>query len=126
MREIVLDTETTGLDPNSGDRVIEIGCLELDNHIATGRTFHEYVHPERDIPADAARIHGITLEMLAGKPLFADIADAMLDFLGDAKLVIHNAGFDLGFACELLSAQEQSSTVGDGHCGRDSLLRYGR
>ena len=97
MREIVLDTETTGLDPKSGDRVIEIGCLELDNHIATGRTFHEYVHPERDIPDDAAHIHGITLEMLKGKPLFADIADAMLDFLGEAKLVIHNAGFDLGF-----------------------------
>jgi DNA polymerase-3 subunit epsilon len=97
MREVVLDTETTGLDPNSGDRVIEIGCLELENHIATGRTFHEYIHPERDIPEEAARIHGITLDMLKGKPLFAEVADAMVDFLGDAKLVIHNAGFDLGF-----------------------------
>lgn len=97
MREIVLDTETTGLDPNSGDRVIEIGCLELDNHIATGNTFHEYIHPERDIPEDAARIHGITLEMLKGKPLFGAIAADFLAFIGDAKLVIHNASFDLGF-----------------------------
>lgn len=97
MREIVLDTETTGLDPNAGHRVIEIGCLEMINHIATGQTFHEYLDPERDVPDDAARIHGITADMLKGKPLFADRAEALVDFLGDAKLVIHNASFDLGF-----------------------------
>ena len=97
MREIVLDTETTGLDPNAGHRLIEIGCVEMVNHIATGRTFHEYLDPQRDVPEDAARIHGITTDMLRGKPLFADRAEAMLEFLGDAKLVIHNAAFDLGF-----------------------------
>jgi len=97
MREIVLDTETTGLDPNSGHRVIEIGCIEMINHIATGRTFHEYLDPERDVPEDAARVHGITSDMLKGKPLFADKAEALVEFLGDAKLVIHNAAFDLGF-----------------------------
>jgi len=97
MREIVLDTETTGLDPNSGHRVIEIGCIEMINHIATGQTFHEYLDPERDVPEDAARIHGITSDMLKGKPRFADKADAFVEFLGDAKLVIHNASFDLGF-----------------------------
>lgn len=97
MREIVLDTETTGLDPKSGHRVIEIGCLEMVNHIATGRTFHEYLDPERDVPPDAAEIHGITTEMLKGKPLFADKAEEFVAFIGDAKLVIHNASFDLGF-----------------------------
>ncbi len=97
MREIVLDTETTGLDPHAGHRVIEIGCIEMVNHIATGRTFHEYLDPERDMPEDAARIHGLTADMLKGKPVFADKADALVEFLGDAKLVIHNASFDLGF-----------------------------
>ncbi len=97
MREIVLDTETTGLDPNAGHRVIEIGCIEMVNHIATGRTFHEYLDPERDVPDEAAQVHGITTDMLKGKPLFADKADAFVAFVGDAKLVIHNASFDLGF-----------------------------
>ena len=97
LREIVLDTETTGLDPAGGDRVIEVGCLELVNHIATGRTFQRYVNPEREVPAEAAAIHGLTTEKLAGKPLFAAIAPDFLDFIADSPLVIHNAAFDIGF-----------------------------
>ena len=97
LREIVLDTETTGLDPASGDRVIEVGCLELVNHIATGRTFQRYIDPEREVPDEAAAIHGLTTEKLAGKPLFAAIAPDFLDFIADSPLVIHNAAFDIGF-----------------------------
>jgi DNA polymerase-3 subunit epsilon len=97
LREIVLDTETTGLDPGAGHRVIEIGCLEMVNHIPTDRTLHEYLDPEREIPDEAIAIHGLTGERLRGAPLFADVADAFLEFLGSAPLVIHNAPFDLGF-----------------------------
>ncbi|MEC9185252.1 MAG: DNA polymerase III subunit epsilon [Pseudomonadota bacterium] len=97
MREIVLDTETTGLDPKSGDRLVEIGCVELDNHLPTGRTYHQYVNPERDMPDEAFRVHGLSEVFLAKHPVFADIADAFLEFIGDADLVIHNASFDLGF-----------------------------
>ena len=97
MREIVLDTETTGLDPSSGHRLVEIGCIELVNRFPTGRTFHRYVNPERDIPAEAFAVHGISAEFLKDKPGFAAIADELLAFLGDAALVIHNAQFDLGF-----------------------------
>jgi len=97
VREIVLDTETTGLDPQSGHRLIEIGCIELVNRIPTGHTFHRYVNPERDIPAEAFAVHGISAEFLKDKPGFAGIADELLEFLGDAPLVIHNAQFDLGF-----------------------------
>ena len=97
MREIVLDTETTGLDPKSGDRLVEIGCVELDNHLPTGRTYHQYVNPERDMPDEAFRVHGLSEVFLAKYPVFADIADAFLEFIGDADLVIHNASFDLGF-----------------------------
>jgi DNA polymerase-3 subunit epsilon len=97
MREIVLDTETTGLDPYQGHRLIEIGCVELLNRIPTGQIFHYYVHPDRDIPEEAFRVHGISLEMLKDKPRFHEIADELLEFLGDAPLVIHNAAFDLGF-----------------------------
>ena len=97
MREIVLDTETTGLDPKSGDRLVEIGCVELDNHLPTGRTYHQYVNPERDMPDEALRVHGLSEAFLAKHPVFADIADAFLEFIGDADLVIHNASFDLGF-----------------------------
>ena len=97
MREIVLDTETTGLDPFQGHRLIEIGCVELLNRIPTGQIFHYYVHPDRDIPEEAFRVHGISLEMLKDKPRFHEIADELLEFLGDAPLVIHNAAFDLGF-----------------------------
>jgi DNA polymerase-3 subunit epsilon len=97
MREIVLDTETTGLDPYQGHRLIEIGCVELLNRMPTGQIFHYYVHPDRDIPEEAFRVHGISLEMLKDKPRFHEIADELLEFLGDAPLVIHNAAFDLGF-----------------------------
>ena len=97
MREIVLDTETTGLDPAAGHRVVELGCVELMNMVATGRTFHVYFNPEMLMPAGAQDIHGLTDEFLADKPLFADQAEAFLEFIGDAQLVIHNATFDIGF-----------------------------
>jgi DNA polymerase III subunit epsilon len=97
MREIVLDTETTGLDPLQGDRIVEIGCIELLNRIPTGKTFHSYVNPEREMPASASAIHGLSTEFLRHKPVFATIADEFLDFLKDSALVIHNAGFDIAF-----------------------------
>jgi DNA polymerase-3 subunit epsilon len=97
MREIVLDTETTGLDPTLGHRIIEICCIELENHVATDRVFHRLVHPERDIPEDSSRVHGITLEKLESAPIFGAIAEEFLEFIGDAPLVIHNAEFDLRF-----------------------------
>ncbi|MEX0591095.1 MAG: DNA polymerase III subunit epsilon [Xanthobacteraceae bacterium] len=97
MREIVLDTETTGLDPYQGHRVVEIGCVELVNRIPSGATYHAYLDPERDMPPEAQAVHGLTLEFLADKPRFADVADDLVGFLGDATLVIHNAGFDLAF-----------------------------
>jgi DNA polymerase-3 subunit epsilon len=97
MREIVLDTETTGLDPYQGHRLIEIGCVELLNRIPTGTTFHRYVNPERDVPAEAYAVHGISTEQLKDKPLFLEIADELVAFIGDAPLVAHNAMFDLGF-----------------------------
>jgi len=97
MREIVLDTETTGLDPLRGDRLVEIGCIELLNSIPSGQTFHRYLNPQRDIPAEAFAVHGLSAEFLADKPFFADVVDDLLAFLGDAPLVIHNASFDVGF-----------------------------
>jgi DNA polymerase III epsilon subunit family exonuclease len=97
LREIVLDTETTGLDPLNGHRIVEIGCLELVNHIPTARHFHRYVNPECDIAAEAVAVHGLTREKLSDKPVFAEIAADFLDFIGDARLVIHNADFDVGF-----------------------------
>ena len=97
LREIVIDTETTGLDPNKGDRLIELGCIEIVNRIPTGREFHRYLNPERDIHRDAVDVHGLTAEFLEDKPLFKDIADEFLAFIGDAPLVAHNASFDLGF-----------------------------
>lgn len=97
MREIALDTETTGLDPSAGHRVIEIGCVEMHNHVATGKSFHCYLNPERPVPAEAFAVHGLSDAFLADKPRFAEVATAMLGFLGDARLVIHNAAFDLGF-----------------------------
>ena len=97
MREIVLDTETTGLDPAEGHRVIEIACLELMNHVPTGVTFQRHVNPEREMPDDALEVHGITAAFLADKPHFAEIAEDLLAFLGSAPLVIHNAEFDLKF-----------------------------
>ena len=97
MRQIVLDTETTGLDPRQGHRIIEVAGIELVNRRLTGRHLHKYVHPERDIDAGAQAVHGITLEFLADKPKFADIADEFLDFINGAELIIHNAPFDIGF-----------------------------
>lgn len=97
MREIVLDTETTGLDPKDGHRLVEIGCIELFNHIATGRTYHQYVNPERDMPTAAYDVHGLSEEFLARHPVFDKIADAFLEFIGDSPLVIHNSAFDMGF-----------------------------
>jgi DNA polymerase-3 subunit epsilon len=97
MREIVFDTETTGLDPMNGDRIVEIGAIELLNHIPTGRSFHRYLNPERSVPADAARIHGLDDAFLKDKPLFAHVADEFLEFVGDAVLIAHNAGFDCAF-----------------------------
>ncbi len=97
MREIILDTETTGLDPSSGDRIVEIGCIEAHNHMPTGEVFHTYVNPERDMPEGAFAVHGLSSEFLSDKPKFAEIADRFLEFIGDAALVIHNAEFDLRF-----------------------------
>jgi DNA polymerase III subunit epsilon len=97
MREIVFDTETTGLDPASGDRLVEIGCIELINRFPTGRTFHRYINPERDMPAEAFAVHGLSSDFLHSKPLFAAIAAELLEFIGDAALVAHNATFDLSF-----------------------------
>ena len=97
MREIVMDTETTGLDPYDGHRIVEIGGVELHNHVPTGRTYHQYINPQRDMPQEAFNVHGISEEFLRDKPLFSDIAQAFLDFVGDAKLVIHNASFDMKF-----------------------------
>ncbi len=97
MREIVLDTETTGLEPAEGHRVVEIGCVELVNHVPTGNTWQTYLNPERDMPTAAFEVHGLTTEFLAAQPRFAEIVDEFLGFVGDDKLVIHNAGFDLAF-----------------------------
>jgi len=97
MREIVLDTETTGFDPETGDRIVEIGGVELLNHVPTGRTFHVYMNPERSTPQEAFEVHGLGDDFLRDKPLFKEIAQDFLDFVGDAKLVIHNASFDMKF-----------------------------
>lgn len=97
LREIVLDTETTGLDPRKGDRLIEIGCIELINRIPTGAEYHVFINPERDVPAEAEKVHGISTEFLRDKPLFSKLADDFLAFIGSDTLVIHNAAFDIGF-----------------------------
>lgn len=97
MREIVLDTETTGFDPESGDRIVEIGAIELIRHVPTDNVFHEYIDPERAMPQEAFEVHGLGDDFLRGKPKFASIGQSFLDFIGDAKLVIHNAAFDMKF-----------------------------
>jgi DNA polymerase-3 subunit epsilon len=97
MREIVFDTETTGLDPFQGHRLVEIGCIELVNRIPSGQHFHRYINPERDIPAEAFAVHGLSLDFLKDKPRFPDICEELIEFIGDAPLVAHNALFDLGF-----------------------------
>jgi DNA polymerase-3 subunit epsilon len=110
MREIILDTETTGLDPAAGDRIVEIACLELVNHLPTGRTFQRYLNPEREVSAGALEVHGLSDAFLAKQPRFADIVDELLAFIGDATLVIHNAEFDVGFLNDELT-----------RCGRPPL-----
>lgn len=97
MREVVFDTETTGLEPADGHRIVEIGCVELLDHFPTGRTLQFYLNPERDIPPESQRVHGLTAEFLADKALFAQVVDELLAFLGDSTLVIHNASFDIKF-----------------------------
>jgi len=97
MREVVFDTETTGLDPFQGHRLVEIGCIELVNRFPTGQTFHHYLNPERDVPSEAFAVHGLSLDFLKSKPVFANIAVDLLAFIGDAALIAHNAAFDLGF-----------------------------
>jgi DNA polymerase-3 subunit epsilon len=97
MREIVLDTETTGFRPNDGDRIVEIGCIELVNHVTTGNTYHQYINPERNIPDEAFDVHGLSEEFLTDFPVMADVMGAFIEFIGDAPLVIHNAEFDIRF-----------------------------
>lgn len=97
MREVIFDTETTGLDPKTGDRMVEIGCVEMIGRVETGNTYHAYYNPERDMPAGAEAVHGLSAAFLSGKPLFSETVDELLEFLGDAPLVAHNAGFDFGF-----------------------------
>ncbi len=97
MREIILDTETTGLSPRDGHRIVEIGCVEIMHYVPTGKTYHCYLNPERDVPAEAAAVHGLTADFLGDKPLFAAVVDDFLKFIGDDPLVIHNAAFDMGF-----------------------------
>ena len=105
MREIVLDTETTGLDPDQGHKIVEIGCVELINHMPTGRTFQEYLNPEREMDAEVIAVHGITNEFLKNKPVFKEVAEKFIKFIGtDSKLVIHNAAFDMKFLNAELSA----------------------
>lgn len=105
IREIVLDTETTGFEPSEGHRIVEIGCIELVNHLATGQHFHVYLDPERDMPEEAARVHGLTMDFLSGKPKFHEKAQEFLDFIQDSTLVIHNAEFDMRFLnAELIAA----------------------
>jgi DNA polymerase-3 subunit epsilon len=111
MREIVLDTETTGLDPAKGDRVVEIGCIELINHLPTGEKFHVYINPERDVPTQAYEIHGLSEKFLSGHPIFSAVAETFLAFIGNDPLIIHNAAFDLGFLNVELAA-----------CGRPEIL----
>ncbi len=116
MREIVLDTETTGFDPKGGDRMVEIGCVELVNHIPSGREWHSFLDPERDMPQSAFEVHGLSQDFLTGKPLFADVAGDFLEFIGQDRLIIHNASFDVGF----LNAELKS--VGDSSIQMDRVV----
>ena len=117
MRQIVLDTETTGLEPSEGHKIIEIGCVELVNRRLTGNHYHQYIKPNREIDEGAIEVHGITTEFLADKPVFGEIVHDFLAFIGDAELIIHNAPFDLGFLnTELRSYDSSLASVSD-HCG---------
>jgi DNA polymerase-3 subunit epsilon len=116
MRQIVLDTETTGLEPEQGHRIIEIGCIEVLNRRRTGRLFHRYLRPERDIDAGALQVHGLTAEFLAGQPRFADVAAELMEFLRGAELIIHNAPFDVAFLdAELARLPGSPGRIGE-HC----------
>lgn len=110
MREIVFDTETTGLSPLNGDRVVEIGCIELHNRVETGRSFHSYFNPGRPMPSDAEAVHGLSDRFLADKPAFADVCEELLSFIGESPMIAHNASFDFGFVNHELGA-----------CGRPSV-----
>jgi DNA polymerase-3 subunit epsilon len=116
MREIVLDTETTGLDPYQGHRLVEVGCIELLNRIPSGQTFHRYVNPERDVPAEAFAIHGLSGDFLKDKPPFSEVADELIEFIGDAPLVAHNASFDLNFI------NAELERAGQAAIGRDRVV----
>jgi len=122
MRQIFLDTETTGLSPESGDRIIEIGCIEMHNRRLTGRSLHVYLNPERANHPDAVKIHGLTDEFLADKPLFASVADELLGFVDGAEIIIHNAGFDIGFLNEELRRVGRPKFPGFVSQVTDSLL----
>jgi len=116
VRQVVLDTETTGLEPSAGHKIIEIGCVELVNRRLTGRHYHQYIKPNREIDAGAMEVHGITNEFLADKPVFADIIDDFLTFIGDAELIIHNAPFDVGFLNHELRTFDLSLAPVDERC----------
>ncbi len=122
MRQIVLDTETTGLEPEEGHRIIEIGCLEMIERRQTGRSFHVYINPERDVEDGALAVHGITNEFLADKPRFADLAGDFIDFIRDAELIIHNAAFDVGFLDAELARLDEPTRVGEHATILDTLM----
>ena len=122
MRQIFLDTETTGLSPDAGDRIIEVGCVEMLNRRLTGRDLHFYVNPQRPSHADAVKVHGLTDEFLADKPLFADKADALLEFVAGAEIIIHNAAFDVGFLNAELKRLGRGPFAGSVGRVTDSLL----
>ncbi|SDK86794.1 DNA polymerase-3 subunit epsilon [Franzmannia pantelleriensis] len=131
MRQIILDTETTGIDPKEGHRLIEIGAVEMVNRRFTGNTYHQYINPQREIEAEAVGVHGITNERVANEPLFADIADDFWAFIVGAELVIHNAAFDVGFIDHelgMLNAQRGSPKLGPvaEHCGILDTLKMAR
>jgi len=113
MREIVLDTETTGLDPFDGHRVVEIGCVELLNRIPTGASFHRYLNPERDMPEGAFKVHGLSADFLKDKPLFVDVVEEFMEFIGDSVLIAHNASFDYGFLCAELDRCQRAALPRD-------------
>ena len=125
MRQVVLDTETTGLEVSQGHRVIEIGCVEVVNRRLTGRHFHQYINPERDIDPGAIEVHGITNEFLADKPTFAEIAEEFFEFIKGAELVIHNAAFDVGFIDAEFARLTPARKVAD-HCGIVDTLAIAR
>jgi DNA polymerase-3 subunit epsilon len=127
MRQIILDTETTGVDPQSGDRIIEIGAVELIKRRLTHNNYHQYIQPEREVPADAIAVHGITNEFLVGKPLFADVVEAFMEYVSGAELIIHNAPFDVGFInMELARLKNNRWGRIEDHCTITDTLKMAR